>query len=251
MADTTLRLKGSSGAVKSSVNKVIDLIIVFVCLIAIAICLLPLLNVLAISLSSQKAVTNNWVYFWPVELDFESYKSVFRDSAMKRSLLLTAVLTVVATCFSMLMTVLCAYPLAQNKFAGRTFFNTVIILTMYFNAGMIPDYINIKRLALLVVVVNNALSVGEADIRRCAAGHQNIQLRDFLAAGDADIAELDVEFVEHLLLDPVGPEVVCGVCAVFIGAVENLNGKLGPLVCGACHLGRSGGAGRRGRSRCG
>jgi len=138
-----------SGMVKSTTNKIIDIVVVGFCLIAIAMCLLPLLNVLAISLSSQRAVTNNLVSFWPVDLDFEPYKSVFRDAAMRRALGLTAVVTVVSTCFSMLMTILCAYPLSQQKFVGRAMFNTLIILTMYFSAGMIPDYLNIKRLGLL------------------------------------------------------------------------------------------------------
>jgi putative aldouronate transport system permease protein len=66
-----------------------------------------------------------------------------------RSLGLTALLTVVSTTFSMIMTVLCAYPLSQKKFVGRRLFNTIVILTMYFNAGIIPDYLNIKRLGML------------------------------------------------------------------------------------------------------
>jgi putative aldouronate transport system permease protein len=139
------------------------MIVVLVCLIAIAVCLLPMMNVLAVSLSSKAAITRNLVYFWPVDLDLEAYKSVFNDSGMRHTLWLSVVVTVTSTLFCMLMTTLCAYPLSQRRFPGRALFNTLIILTMYFNAGMIPDYLNIKRLGLLnnfwVMVLPAGISV--------------------------------------------------------------------------------------------
>ena len=143
------RLKGSSGIVKSGYNKMIDAIVVILSAMAALLCLLPMLNVAAISLSSELSIINRQVFLWPVDLDLEAYKSVLSDKTMMQSLGLTVILTAVSTTFSMAMTVLCAYPLSQKKFVGRGFFNTIIILTMYFNAGIIPDYLNIKRLGLL------------------------------------------------------------------------------------------------------
>ena len=141
--------RGSNAVVKSQANKIIDLVVIFFSLIAIAICLLPMLNVLAVSLSSKTAIVKNLVTFWPVGFDLQAYKNVFNDSGMRHTLMLSALITVISTLFSMLLTILCAYPLSQRKFPGRAFFNTIIILTMYFNAGMIPDYLNIKRMGLL------------------------------------------------------------------------------------------------------
>jgi putative aldouronate transport system permease protein len=140
---------GRDGIVKSSTNKVIDAFIVILVAMAALICLIPMLNVAATSLSSEISIINRQVFIWPVDLDLEPYKGVFSDKSMLRSLGLTALLTVVSTTFSMLMTIFCAYPLSQKKFVGRSVFNTVVILTMYFNAGIIPDYLNIKRLGLL------------------------------------------------------------------------------------------------------
>jgi putative aldouronate transport system permease protein len=140
---------GTSGSVRSIPNKVIDIIVAIGCIVAILICLLPVLNVLAISLSSEMAVINGRVFFWPVEFDLTSYQSVFGDPAMQQCLKVTVGATALSTIYCMVMTVLCAYPLSQNNFVGRKLFNTIIILTMYFSAGMIPDYINIQSLGLL------------------------------------------------------------------------------------------------------
>ena len=149
MSYTNNKLVGSSGRVKSSTNKVIDAFVVFLSLLAALVCLVPMLNVAATSLSSELAIINRQVFIWPVALDLEAYKSVFADKSMMHSLGLTVLLAAVSTTFSMLMTILCAYPLSQKKFVGRGLFSTIVILTMYFNAGIIPDYLNIKRLGLL------------------------------------------------------------------------------------------------------
>lgn len=159
-ADT---MTAGSGMVKSKTNKAIDVFVVLLSIIAVLACLLPMLNVAATSLSSELAIINRQVFFWPVGWDFSAYKGVFNDASMMRSLGLTVVLTAVSAAFSMAMTILCAYPLSQKKFVGRGLFNTIVILTMYFNAGIIPDYLNIKRMGLLdnfwVMVLPMGISV--------------------------------------------------------------------------------------------
>ncbi|HHT47777.1 MAG TPA: carbohydrate ABC transporter permease [Firmicutes bacterium] len=143
------RKRGSRGANKSKSNQVTNIIFLFLVFLLVLLCLLPMLNVAATSLSSELAIINRQVYFWPVQIDLEAYKNVFNDASMMHSLRLTAILTVVSATFSMLMTILCAYPLSQKTFVGRGLFNTIIIITMYFNPGMIPNYLHIKRLGLL------------------------------------------------------------------------------------------------------
>jgi putative aldouronate transport system permease protein len=61
------------------------------------------------------------------------------------------------------MTTLCAYPLTYDNLPGKTFFNSLAIATMYFNAGTIPMYLLLKTLRLLdnplVLVIPGSLSV--------------------------------------------------------------------------------------------
>lgn len=156
--------------IKSRTTKIGDWIIAIICFFIILICLLPLLNVLARSLSSADALIKNKVVLFPVEFNFEAYEKILGDSKYVWSLAWTAILTLVSTVVSMIMTTICAYPLIYDKFKGKRFFNTVIILTMYFNAGVIPSYLLMKDLNLmnnpLVLVLPGCLSVFNMIIMR-------------------------------------------------------------------------------------
>ena len=112
-------------------------------------CLLPFVNVAANSLSSKSAILAGKVTFWPVGWDFNAYRAIFADPAMVRSMFYTVFITVAYTAFSMVMTVLMAYPLTKKRLAGRRFFNTMALFTMYFSGGTIPIYLNIKQLGFL------------------------------------------------------------------------------------------------------
>jgi putative aldouronate transport system permease protein len=82
----------------------------------------------------------------------------------------TAILTVICTLWSLLMTILCSYPLTYGWLKGKGIINTLIIFTMYFSAGTIPNYILIKTLGLLnnplVLIIPNCLSVFHVIILR-------------------------------------------------------------------------------------
>lgn len=112
-------------------------------------CLLPFVNVAAVSLSSKSAILRGDVSFWPVEFETTAYQAIFSDKSMTRSLLFTVIITVVYTAFSMLMTILMAYPLTKKRLRGRNFFSFLALFTMYFSGGIIPHYLNIKELGLM------------------------------------------------------------------------------------------------------
>ena len=112
-------------------------------------CLLPFVNVAAVSLSSKSAILRGDVSFWPVECETTAYQAIFSDKSMIRSLLFTVIITVVYTAFSMLMTILMAYPLTKKRLRGRNFFSFLALFTMYFSGGIIPHYLNIKELGLM------------------------------------------------------------------------------------------------------
>ena len=159
---------------KSRHFKIGDLTVALICFFVIMLCLMPMLNLLAQSLSSSQAVINGKVSFMPVvhntqENTFkygttlESYRYVFLDKAFARSMWWTAILTVICTLVSLSMTILCAYPLTYDWLRGKAVINTIIIFTMYFSAGTIPNYILMKNLNLLnnplVLIIPNCLSV--------------------------------------------------------------------------------------------
>lgn len=149
--------------VKSKKRKTDDLIIAAICFIFIIICLFPMINILARSLSSTQALINNKVSFLPVEFTFESYYYVLQDTAFVRSLWWTALLTLICTLISLFITILCSYPLIYDNLKGRKFLNGMMLLTMYFSAGTIPNYLLMKQLNLidnpLVLIIPNCLSI--------------------------------------------------------------------------------------------
>lgn len=156
--------------IKSKTTKIGDWIIAFICLLVILICLLPMLNILARSLSSKDALIRNEVMLWPKEFNFDAYRLVLNDMRYVWSLSWTAILTVICTIVSLFMTTLCAYPLIYDKLKGRRFISTLIIFTMYFNAGAIPNYLLMKDLDLinhpLVLIIPSCLSVFNMIIMR-------------------------------------------------------------------------------------
>lgn len=147
-----------------------DGVIVALCVLLIFLCLTPLLNVLARSLSSTDALIRNQVMLWPKGWNLDAYKTVLRDVKYTWSLQWTAMLTAVCTLVSMSMTVMCAYPLTYDHLKGKRFFNSFIILTMYFSAGTIPSYLLLRGLRMLdtpfVLVFPNCLSVFNMIIMR-------------------------------------------------------------------------------------
>ena len=113
--------------IKTSTSKIGDWIVAFLCFLLILVCLLPMLNVLARSLSSSDALIRNEVLLLPKGLNFNSYKMVIEDSKYTWSLIWTAILTVIGTCVSMFMTTICAYPLIYDNLKGKRFINAMIL----------------------------------------------------------------------------------------------------------------------------
>lgn len=156
--------------VRSKSEKAGDLVFVLICVIVSLICLVPMLNLLARSLSSTEALIKREVYLWPKGINFDAYSMVLTDMKYIRSFFWTVFLTVVCTFVSLTMTALCAYPLIFEKLKGRSAINIFITITMFFNAGTIPNYLLMKSLNLLnnplVLIIPSCMSVYNMIIMR-------------------------------------------------------------------------------------
>ncbi len=140
-----------------------DVVFVILCVLVIIICVLPMFNLLAKSLSGSDYLVKREVYLLPKGFTLNAYKTVLSDMKYIRAFFWTAFLTVVGTLLSLTMTILCAYPLIFDNLKGRNVFNVIITITMFFNAGTIPEYLLMKSLGLLdnplVLIVPYCLSV--------------------------------------------------------------------------------------------
>lgn len=130
-------------------NQLFDLTVVCLTILIIGLCLFPFMNVAAVSLSSNAAIIASRVFLFPVEFSTESYQAIFKDPTMVGALLFTVQLTLLFTVFSMVMTIMAAYPLTQKRLRGRKLMMLLVVFTMFFSGGIIPDYLLIKQLHLL------------------------------------------------------------------------------------------------------
>lgn len=133
-------------------NRIFDTVNVVLLAIFVLICLAPFFHILAISLSSTRAVVSGAVTLLPIDLDLRAYRSVLSDMSMIRSLGFTVFLTALTTVLCMIMTIAAAYPLTHTKLKGRKVFMFIIVVTMFFSGGIIPEYILVQNLHLLNTV---------------------------------------------------------------------------------------------------
>ncbi|MGG1514195.1 carbohydrate ABC transporter permease [Paenibacillus oryzisoli] len=136
---------------KKKFNWVDLCIIVFITGVAIT-CLVPFLYMIALSLSSNNAITSQKVTLWPVGFTLETYKTILSDIEMIYTLGYTIVLTIIYTLFCMFLTICAAYPLTKKRLKGRNFLLTVLVITMYFSGGLIPSYLLVKNLDMINTV---------------------------------------------------------------------------------------------------
>jgi putative aldouronate transport system permease protein len=130
-------------------TNIVDLVII-VFIIAVSItCLVPFLYMIALSLSSNNAIVSQKVTLWPVEFTLETYKTILSDAEMIYTLGYSIVLTIVYTLICMFLTICAAYPLTKKRLKGRSFFLTVLVITMYFSGGLIPSYMLVKNLGMM------------------------------------------------------------------------------------------------------
>ena len=129
--------------------RVSDFVIAFVILLLSLTCIIPFIHIAAKSISSNTAVLSKQVYLWPKGLNFEAYASVFRDGQLTHSMIYTIWMTLLFTIIGMIVTTFAAYPLARKELKGRPLFAFILMFTMYFSAGLIPEYLLYKDLRLL------------------------------------------------------------------------------------------------------
>jgi putative aldouronate transport system permease protein len=137
-------------------NVVVLLVIVFVTFY-------PFLNMVAQSFSSEGNINSGKVNLIPLGFNLETYKVVMADSMFWTNYENTVIYTVVATAISIVLTTFFAYAISKRRLKGRNLFIGIAVFTMFFNGGIIPNYVLITSLGmkntLWAIVLPNAISV--------------------------------------------------------------------------------------------
>ena len=119
-------------------------IMLFMCVLIIY----PLYFMLIASLSSPEYVLSGQVIFWPKGLNLEGYKRILNYDMLWTGYANSMFYSVVGGILSTSLTLMAAYPLSRADFSGRRFLNLFFLFAMFFQGGLIPQYILVNRLHL-------------------------------------------------------------------------------------------------------
>jgi putative aldouronate transport system permease protein len=111
--------------------------------------LYPFIYIAAVSFSSGEAATAGQIVLTPVDMTLAAYKQVLSEPMFWISYKNTFIYTIGGTILSLIIIIPGAYALSRPQLVGRRFWNMLIAFTMWFNAGMIPFFLNMRDLGLL------------------------------------------------------------------------------------------------------
>jgi putative aldouronate transport system permease protein len=119
--------------------------------LAAAICLFPMIHLLALSFSSARAAAAGRVSLFPIEFTLSSYRYVAQKSEFWRSFAVSLQRIAIALPLTLIITVLAAYPLSKNKqrFHARPYYTYFFLVPMLFSGGLIPLYLVIRQVGLI------------------------------------------------------------------------------------------------------
>ncbi len=130
----------------------------------------PLIYVVSASLSSTDAVTAGKVWFLPVQPTVVAYQAVFKYDSIMTGYLNSFIYMAMGTVINLVLTTLCAFCLSRKDFYGRGVIGGMVLFTMLFNAGLVPNYLLIKSLKLYdtrwAVILPGAMSAWHVILMR-------------------------------------------------------------------------------------
>lgn len=135
---------------KTRANKIFNVVNIAILTIVSLTCVLPFVNLLAISFSDAAAVAAGKVSFLPVDFTLSSYEFALKGGKFIRSLLISLERVVLGVGINLVLMVLTAYPLSKSKkvVSGRGAYMVFFVITMLVSGGMIPTYLVVTGLGL-------------------------------------------------------------------------------------------------------
>ena len=111
-------------------------------------CLYPFYYLIINTIRANDLSANGMINFIPRGIHFENYKQVLTLSGLPTAALVSVGRTVIGTALTVLASAFLGFMFTQENMWGRKFWYRFMVITMYFNAGMIPMFITMKTLHL-------------------------------------------------------------------------------------------------------
>lgn len=132
-------------------QKIFRIINFLILLTTSLVCILPFINLLAVSLSDSTMVAAGEVAFWPKGFNLKSYEFVTSSDKFVRAFLVSIKRVVLGICLNLLLMLMTAYPLSRSdkQLTGRNAYSWFFVLTMLVGGGLIPTYLVIVKTGLI------------------------------------------------------------------------------------------------------
>ncbi len=105
-------------------------------------CLYPFVYAVSASISGRQPVEYNEIVLLPKQIQFEAFKYMFKNNMFWTAYSNTLFITLYGTLWSMFTAILGGYALSKKRLLFRKFFNFFLVFTMWFSAGIVPQYLN-------------------------------------------------------------------------------------------------------------
>lgn len=147
-----------------------DAVVYAILFLVAAIMLIPFMNVISTSISSNSAYIKNPAMILPSEITFHAYEEVLSSWLIPSCYRNTVVVTLAATTIGMLISVLIAYPLSKPDLAYKKVIIVFLLITMLFGGGLIATFYLIKGLGMFdtlwALILPGCVSVGNIILLR-------------------------------------------------------------------------------------
>lgn len=154
---------------KTRGDKIFDRINAAVWVVLLFIVLYPLWLIIIASASDPNAVVGGKVLFWPVDFSLIGYEAVFQHKELWNSYANAVYYTLAGSAISVVVTMMAAYALTRS-FIGKKVFNFLIVFTMFFTGGLIPQFLMNRTLGLYntrtLMIIINCVSVWNLMVAR-------------------------------------------------------------------------------------
>jgi len=128
-------------------SRVLKTVVLVVCC---AVVVIPFLGVISTSVASQQHVTNSGGFvLWPDALHLDAYKAIFNGGVVQRALLVSVVIAVGGTLISLAGSTMLAYSLSRPGSFGQRPILMIVLFSILFSPGLIPNYLVVKQFGLL------------------------------------------------------------------------------------------------------
>lgn len=143
-----------------------DVLVWVIVLLLTLSCLIPLLNMVAISFSDNAAASANLVGILPVNPTLSSYSKLLNDNQFWRSFMISVERVVLGLVINIVLIIITAYPLSKSRrqFTAQPVYMNIVLFAMLFSGGLIPLFLVVTNLNLLntiwALILPGALPIG-------------------------------------------------------------------------------------------